>query len=281
MIIATTYILKKASLRCSQNKNVLVLGDSHLECAMNDTILNNYVNAAQSADTYLYSYFKLRAFVDDNPQIDTVLLAYDHSSMFLSKDNWINKEESILEKINNYYWLMNLKDCGPFLSRSSFYQALLQAPFRHWSTVLKFISHKKVTVKDLNIGGYNYLMRDKLSEDIQRNKRLLNGNNGSPDIKYSSYQKEYLEKIIAFCEERKIQLILVNAPTHHTAYNVKYKEAYYAYYKQNLEKVPLWDFSNMNLADSCFGDMTHLNFRGAALFSKLLKDSEQKTIAVQ
>ena len=44
------------------NINVLILGDSHARFAFNDSVLVNAINLSNSADSYFYSYQKLKRF---------------------------------------------------------------------------------------------------------------------------------------------------------------------------------------------------------------------------
>ena len=45
-------------------KNILILGDSHTENAINDSIFSNSLNYSASADAYIFSYVKLKAILN-------------------------------------------------------------------------------------------------------------------------------------------------------------------------------------------------------------------------
>ena len=46
---------------------------------------------------------------------------------------------------------------------------------------------------------------------------------------------------------------------------------YERYYKQKYSHIKFYDFREMYLPDSCFGDLDHLNYKGAKVFSEFLE----------
>ena len=67
---------------------VLIIGDSHTECAINDSILNNSMNFSQSGDNYLYSYTKLTLFKKNNPKLKHVILSYSYFNLREYQNDW-------------------------------------------------------------------------------------------------------------------------------------------------------------------------------------------------
>ena len=114
-----------------------------------------------------------------------------------------------------------------------------------------------------NLGRYEYLVRDKLQQhiDLQKDK----------EAKQSSFDflsKYYLKKIIKFCEDNDMIIILLATPQHYKSKidTITSKQ----YHQQNFSEIPFYDLRNMQFPDSCFGDLNHLNYKGARIFSEYL-----------
>ena len=60
--------------------NTIVLGNSQAECAVRPDKKSNFVNIASAADSYFYSYLKLKTIAENNTQIDTLRRAINKTS---------------------------------------------------------------------------------------------------------------------------------------------------------------------------------------------------------
>jgi len=244
-----------------KSKSILVLGDSHTECAINDSIVIKSVNISKSADAYFYSFIKLRKFLKINSGIKTVILGISEKSLY--NKNWLYKPN----KANAYFRLMNLNDFRVLLESGGIktFANLAKASFDNFS---KLLIIKKSNYKDMGIGGYLYFKREKLDEAITRYKKQK-----SIDRPYSEIQVEYLLKIVNLCQEYTVKLILLNTPTYVYCKNENDSEKLEQFINKNIDNsVEYWDYSNYLLPDFCYGDLVHLNYRGAEIFSKKLQN---------
>ena len=64
-------------------------------------------------------------------------------------------------------------------------------------------------------------------------------------------------------------IILLATPQHHMSKidTLTYKQ----YHQQNYKEIKFYDFRSLQLPDSCFGDLNHLNHKGAKIFSNFLE----------
>lgn len=46
---------------------------------------------------------------------------------------------------------------------------------------------------------------------------------------------------------------------------------YQKFYQENYSHIKFYDFRTLNLPDSCFRDLDHLNYKGAKIFSDFLE----------
>jgi hypothetical protein len=268
VLVATVYfILSGASFVIPEDRNILIIGDSHTECAIDDSIFTRSFNISQSGTAYLYSYVKLRKFLAKNPHVDTVLLSFHGGSIHKSMDEWTVGDKYILGRIPNYFSLITARELPIFIDNPTFYSTVIKLPVKSIRAILKFIVKHSLTYKDLYIGGYIKLDRDKLQQDIERSE-----NNTAAETGYSDYQIEYLLKIVDLCTEQNVELILFNAPT----YNAKKYgnlQALNDFYNTYLIGTRYLDYSDFILPNYGYGDIGHLNFKGAEIFSNYLESN--------
>jgi hypothetical protein len=255
-----------------KSKDILILGDSNTECAINDSIVSKSVNISQSADAYFYSFVKLRKFLKINPGIKTVILGINEKSLY--NENWFKSNEYIRSKSNSYFRLMNLNDFRALLDAGGIeaFINLAEASFHNFFRVLTI---QESDYKDMKIGGYQYLKRDKLDETIKRYEKYNKQNNIIRE--YSKNQIEYLLKIVNLCKEYKVKLILLSTPTYMYCTNENDFYKLNRFLKKNIgDDIDYWDYSNYSLPDCCYGDINHLNYKGAEIFSKKLNGDIKK-----
>ena len=120
------------------------------------------------------------------------------------------------------------------------------------------------------LGRYLYLKRDKVKE---AKKRLNNQRFVSDNLPQSNYQRKYLLKVYEFCQAKKIKLILLNTPIHPLMeeYQERLKNGYYDFAKENMPNAILINHSNFKMSENNYGDLNHLNFKGATQYSNFLK----------
>jgi hypothetical protein len=265
----TYFIQSQASFQLPPDKHILILGDSHIECAIDDNIYQEAANVARSGTPYLYSYCKLKKFLNENKHIDTVLLSFHYPALRSHIDErWILGENPMLHRIPSHLTLLSKEDIAVFSSKKMrLFKSVFHPPY---TVALKFIiKGGRISYKDLDMGRYLKLDRNKLQEDIARQQEKQPEAEG-----ISPTQKEYLLKIAGLCKFRNVELILINPPT--------YKPEIYGnldklndYHNTYLPEVTYWDYSAFPLPDDGYGDIGHLNYKGAEIFSKYLQETTE------
>lgn len=106
-----------------------------------------------------------------------------------------------------------------------------------------------------------YLIRNKLQEDIKRrsNKKIRKD-------RYDNLTIYFLNRIIEFCNENNITILFLYTPMHNKL--IQNQKLYKQFYKENYNNIMFYDFRDMHFPDSCFGDLDHLNYKGAKVFSE-------------
>lgn len=245
-----------------EEKNILIVGNSHTECSISDKILSNSVNISQSASSYFYSYIKVREFVKRNPTIDTVIVSFSDNDLFSEKERWFSSTEKIRNKMTRMIFLFNKED---YLSL--FYSNPLATSLQSFILYSDFYNlyiHRRSF-----IGRYNQLNKNKIKESI------LEFNQDTPKIDYKIALTElkYLLKIYELCEKEGIHLILLNSPVHPVlqSHFSLIKDRNYKIASEKMANATYLDHSSFKLDNSMFADLSHLNDKGSLTYSLFLK----------
>jgi len=112
------------------------------------------------------------------------------------------------------------------------------------------------------------LVRDRLEADPGEDFK------NETAIEMSYQQEKYLKLISEICREYSIKLVLFNTPKHRSYYENVDEDILKIWHdtRKSLDRDSLLDLSTYVLPDSCFGDLSHLNFRGARVFSQYLNE---------
>jgi hypothetical protein len=249
-------------------RHILVIGDSHTECAVDDDIFVRSVNLSKSASAYVFSYAVIRKWKADNPELDTVLLSYEHNSLSDEQQSgWMYDESILAARLPYVLPYFNGGDYWNYKFSGQFFKCLFQYPF----TVTEF--HKGDTLENRyvwqneKIGMARTLPYNKLKEDVAATKPVVKG---APPEKVSQMSIEYIRKIAAFCKREKITFILINTPVYQWKTYVDH-EQFEANRKRFFSDILYLDYKDFPLADSCRADIWHLNAEGQRQFSEYLQ----------
>lgn len=244
---------------CKTNKEILFLGNSRIQYGINDDSLHNVLNLGLNADNYFFSYLKLKLMKKYNPQINTVYLGYDKASIF----HYFKSSE---DKFHPFYWdLLDSQDINFIIKED---RTCLSSPL-HWLKILyPLLSFtKKIDIKELGIGGYTPLKRDKLQQAIQNYQQT------KEEDTIEQKQMTYLTKIVHFCQENNIQLYFINMPSYPISYNKEIDCRLDSLAATQYPKIKYYDYEFIHLPDSCYGDIYHINYKGANTFTNFLKET--------
>jgi hypothetical protein len=246
-------------------------GDSNVECAVNDSLISNSINIAQSGEAYLYTYVKLKSILEYNDQINTVFLGFSFVDLIKdTEERWLFKDEFVIEKIKMYNYLLNNSEKSLIIKNNpkAYLTGAKECIISNFLVFLKSYTSEVQKRKIINFGGYERVVLDKLQEDIKRNAF------SELSFERGLHQEEYLKLISFLCRQKSIKLILINTPKHQyysTRFNKEIKNDWLLI-RNSLSQDSLLDLSSLPMPDSCYYDMDHLNFKGAKIFSDYLNN---------
>lgn len=270
--ISNFFLVKRTNLVVNAEKNILLLGDSNTECAINDSIVEKVFNFSTSAESYFYSYLKLKKTLKNNSQIDTVLVSFSPHNIF--DNGWFQNEKIIKLNFKHYYPFFDLDDLYFILKKKPLVvlDASKTIPFQFMRNVILSIRKDNI----FNLGRFRSLNRNSLELDIEK----INNNQSLPffelseRFKITNEELFYLNKIKLFCAENNLKLILINTPKRDEILNHKkyYTENFLNLYYKEFSDIDFYDFSKMLMNKEHFADLVHLNSSGSSNFSTTIKN---------
>lgn len=262
LIKTTEYIVdKKANFEFMKNAKYLVVGDSHPECAFNDSLIENFMNLSQSGDSYFYTYFKAMKIIEQNPSIEFVFIEFNNNQLDESMNEWIWSEKYLNFKYPTYSPFMKTPD-EKLLAMHNFSAFVNANSLALKTNFERIFSGNYYYTKD--IGGYSYSERDKTDSLLNKMKGHI-----SPEKKtrISESNLHYLSKLVNLCKEKNKQTFLIRSPVHNAYVGYSNENIYEKIRRKNFSSIETLDFSKFPLANSEFGDLEHLNHKGAKVFS--------------
>lgn len=253
--------------RLNDDAKTIFIGNSMLEFAIVDSRLPQCQNVAKSAKQYLFALADLREILDNNPQVKTVVLG---CSPFTLRENNADQEyydAAYIESVNFYAPFLNIKE----------YAMLPQTlPFLKFYMGVYGLRFLRDTQKP---GGYLYNTRNRLAKDIAlREQGGTDGKSVASDRNESSGVGNSitiycLEQIKQLCADHNVKLKFVSTPIWHAreSYDLDVYRALMRKYLTENES-DIYDYTELELPDSCYADVIHLNHWGADRFTEVLAE---------
>lgn len=246
-------------------------GNSTVECSVDDRLIDHSINIAQAGEAYLYSYAKIKALLEANAHIRNVFISYSYADLLIEKEEtWLLSNYFMVEKVQNYNYLLDRQE-RLLLIRSNpaaYLSGVAKSAIKSFETVAISSGTGGHGNSIPDFGGYKRLERDKLSID----PALETGSDEK--VQQSTNQVKYLRMISELCHQYSVKLVLLNPPKH-KSYNERVNHEIRQLWLDVRNSLPadsLLDLSGFLMPDSCFGDLSHLNYKGASVFSHHLNE---------
>lgn len=249
------YIILNHTWKVPQQVHVLFMGASHINHAVDDTMMKEALNWTKASERYMYTYIKLQHLLPQNPQIDTIFLELAPTDLWEDTDYkyHVLNEQSGYVKL---YW-----------------------PFYSWEQ-LKIFKTEPIQVAGLianslgeignlsqkswwnSMGNYNNVKTSLDTTTVTKSIAVSTG-------KGRAVNYDYLRRIINLCRDYHVKLYFLETPTYHPEYYYD-QDYFYNSYKENFSDVEFIDYSKWPVDPSERYDAHHLNHKGAVRFTKEL-----------
>lgn len=262
IVFVPNYIVDKKSRFSIQHNNKIVLfGHSHPECAFNDSLIPNFKNLSHSAEPYFYTYQKVKKIISQNPQIETVLIEFSNNQINEKMNDWTWGYKYMSSMFPQYSSFMDKSDIDLLIKNNP----------KDFMNCMS-ISTRKNLVRLLT---WNYNFSDAIGGYLRVESHQSNASSGVltsetavNNANLSTVNIDYLEKIIAYCHACHKKVYLVRSPQHKNYEYLKNEKDFMRIKKERFADIDFLDFNNFPLNDDDFLDYGHLNYKGAAKFSK-------------
>lgn len=287
--LITKKVYSDKYLKLPNNVSKLFIGDSHIMCAINDSLINGGFNGSRNSESIFQTYNKLNFILKINPQIKEVYLGFsphnisaqanslvlygdryfpllDEESKLIIKNAYsydlIKKEKNFVKNIFikakhvlTYYFLQTKYYIGLIYNLNDFFNLATGTIYSHPIFTLPHYSNNV----NLNENSINTIL-----------KRHYDYNCNGSDLMY-----KYLLKCDSVCRESKVKLTLLNTPLH-SKYFHKIPKCYLDKYNNTTSilkanfNIHFLNLFNLISEDKYFGDGDHLNSMGRDVFSRKL-----------
>jgi hypothetical protein len=275
-MVAIGYLNKKLLIRYAIVPGVttVIMGDSHAQWAIDDRRLPNALNLAQMGETYMFTYFKLKLFLEGHSSVNKVLLGFSYHNFVAYLDRRMFGVDSmniapryffLLSPAAQWQILWNKKQKG-----FSFIQNIVKTGFYNvvWAD----------SVYSFTGGYHNDFTNTELDKRVVQARIKDQYYQGNKETDYSAINIFYLNKIVELCRKKNAKLILLQTPM-----SSLYKQMVPVQFKikldefVNMNNLRIIRFDNLNLDDSSFlADGDHVSQKGAMITTDSLKSMLNK-----
>lgn len=248
--------------------NTIIVGDSHSECAYNDSLIQNFKNFAQSGESYFYTYLKVKKILEHNPQIKHVLIEFNNGQVIKNMNDCIWDDEHLSSKVPKYIFAMEIPDYL-FLFRHNFSGTMNALSISALKNI-KLIKTKERTMHHYDWGRYKYLTNN--GEAFIHTTGDTLKKMDDKFIEISEANLEYLLKTVSLCHEKKVSVTLVRSPVHPKYPGLANEKTFQFVRKGYVGELNFIDFKDFPIKDHEFADLHHLNFLSAEKYSLMFNN---------
>jgi hypothetical protein len=238
----------------------IFVGDSHVQQCVNDSIVPNALNIAQSAEPYYFTYFKLDRLLVSNTSIKKIYLGYSYHNLSDYYDDFVfgTYSKDIIPRY--FYILPNNQKLNVIRNNANNIGTLLINILRNGVSSSFFGSYQSEFTKT---AASKTAMDKRLKLQFYKSDTLSS---------FSAFNLLYLDKIVNLCKEKNIELILLNTPLN-DYYKSKIPAQYIAEYNRISKKYnfKIINFESLIFEDDCFiPDGDHVSLKGAIIASQYI-----------
>ena len=280
VLFLSSHFFSKESLRYlkfDDSITTIICGDSHSQTALNDSLIPYSKNIAAGGEPIFYTYYRILNVLNNNPQIRRVILGLSFHNMSVYHDGRVWPKYFLLGDIHFFFTILKKNP-------TTFFNAFISHQRNLANNSWKFL-FSKFSYEDFPFSS-GYIGLNPRDLDSVSVIKIINRHYYC-DGKIqglSVIQRRYLDKIVAHCKNRKIDIIFVNTPKHEKYLKLvpdKFIKHHYEVIRQYPNVIYL-DHHNYYLDDEYFCDYDHLNYKGALLytteFRKLLDELHHKIL---
>jgi hypothetical protein len=245
---------------------VFILGNSHPECAINDSLLpSNYGNIAESGEPLFYTVIKARRLLLSSGKIDTIVIEFTNNSLNTVK--WVTNDSSVMRNYKKHFAVMSLSEHG-FLFQNN--------PRKSIKTLFALTPRDIYLSKKIIDGRYLFLVKNNINGTCLSNRIGCSVNISQVKDKIKESEFRGYSNLLSLIKDYPTTFFVLTRMPMHKSYKGLGNEIQFQNCVKQLNKnknCRFIDFLKSNLNDTDFGDAEHLNHFGASKFTPVFRDS--------
>lgn len=262
----------------SQDSNLLVFGDSHAECAFNDTELN-VQNFGYRTETPNFSLLKMNhLFVDVDKTDKKVIIIISPHNISKWHEYRSFRLDTSASRISRFWGIVD---------NSFIYRDYNELPIKTRMTLhlKKLFGAPNVEgsfkVKNAFKGGY-YKNKDTSIVSRFQARKAYERHFGNEYFKFKNEKSlkliEMYYEIFSFLADKNFQVYVVGTPIQNNYLSLISDEQLINYQdflnqlKQKYSNIQILELSKLKIPQNYFLDADHLNFEGAEYFTSFIKN---------
>ena len=271
-------LLVNTNYKIKSDKSTIFIGDSHIENAINDSIIPHSKNMGSNSEFFYFSYYKLKQLLKDNPTIKQVYLCFSFHSLSSYYDDAVISGEYSPFIASRYYFSFPIKEQIRLI-----YWNKNNLPFFIKTVIKTGIKQSLENEFRPFIGSFSNNFNETNAIDSIMDNRLLHIYYENDRLKsFSEINIHYFNEIIKLCKKEGVDFTVVNTPINEYLLKKipnKYKNKLNELVKTN--QLNYIDLSNLELSDNCFfSDGDHVSSLGAEKTSLKLKEIIDKRTTI-
>jgi hypothetical protein len=253
-------------LKLSEGVDTIILGNSHPQCAIDDSLLKSTKNLSRAGEPLFYVLPKLRHVASSNDQLKRVILELSDKEFQSALARWM-WQPMVIEHCTKAYWAYwPMETHVKLLQKSGVdYLSYLFAGQRKYFLALN--QDNQLFFDFLLWGGFKS-SKERL---IMPNANMSNAKEyASIDSTLVPVEENLnaLLGIIDFCNKNNLDLIFLRCPVHPSLHDC-FEKSYFEWVSTNLN-IKVLDYRSLKIPNDYFKDKEHLNHQGASFFTRLL-----------
>lgn len=254
---------QKQYFKLDDSIEIIFCGHSHIQLAINDSLVAHSMNFGESGENFIYTYQKLKCLLNSNAQIKHVFLACSNNSICEHLDERSWNEHFVKSKVPKFSFALDKNDLGELISHSPMFTISAMISGAEIESKF-FVSNEMYYPKFAKWDGYYRYTKSAVDSLLQLPEQLKIPEKG---LLRSQHALDYLQKINSLCLEKNVRLSLIRCPIH-PGWEYNANELLFTDVMQNeLAALPFYDFANYSLPNGDYRDFEHLNCYGAKKFS--------------
>ncbi len=195
---------------------ILVIGDSHAQTAINPDLMYRCKNIASGAESPFFTYYVIRNILSNNKSIDIIIMSLSPHNITVNQEHMLNNDKKRNMLLSRYMLFLDLEGIRKiFTNTGDFYINIMR--FKLFSPILLLDHINRTNIKSeeyegLFLGNYDRRECREWQYDLySANIDSLYKTDNQPS-RISDIMAESVNKIINICKLNEIKVIFINTP---------------------------------------------------------------------